>query len=121
VDFVVEHPLAPSRWPLHIPRITRALADAEAHKRDGAEARCARHLWDFQGAAFSVWGAPGPAATRLLSDIARVATHGLAGQRKSIREAEIRQNISIVLARSLARQLRLADRVADLLPDTLQE
>ena len=116
VDFVVEHPLAPGRWPLQVGRVQRAIPDAEAAKARAAADRCARHSWDFTGAGFSVWGATGPAAAKMLYELTRRATHALLGAHKTARAEEIRQNFSLTLARAVARQLRLAVRVMDHAP-----
>ena len=120
VDFVVEHPLAPGRWPLNLGRVQQSVSEAEATKVPAAEARCARHSWDFLGAGFSPWGGSGPAATTILFELTKRVTHGLPGRRKSERASEVRQNFSLALARVVACQLRLAVRVMDHTPGQAQ-
>jgi hypothetical protein len=113
VDVTIEHPLAPSRWPLNLTRVQRTLPDAEMHKRTQAEERCARHQWEYIGAAFNPWGCTGPAASKLLRDVLRLATNSYSGTAKQRKFQELTENLAITLARAVARQLRLAERATD--------
>ena len=113
VDIVIEHALAPSRWPLNLSRVSAILPDAEATKATRASERCARAGWDFQGAAFSLWGKPGPAASSLIFRLQQVAHNGLHTHEREQSEREFRQNFSLAFVRAVARQLRLACRVQD--------
>ena len=76
---------------------------------------------DFTGAGFNVWGGTGPAAAKMLYELTRRATHALAGAHRAARAEEIRQNVSLTLARAVARQLRLAIRVMDHAPNNAAE
>ena len=113
VDLVLEHALAPSRWPLNMSRVTSTLPDAEGAKAARAADRCARAGWDFQGAAFTLWGKPGPAASSLLYRLQQVAHNGMHAADRDRSQLEFRQNFSLAFVRAVARQLRLATRVQD--------
>ena len=113
VDLVFDHALAPSKWPLALSRVKDVLPAAEASKARLASERCARAGWDFQGAAFSLWGRPGPAAASLLYKVQHLSHTGAIAADRETRELEFRQNFSLSLQRSIARQLRLAIRVQD--------
>ena len=93
--------------------MTATLPEAEATKAARASERCARAGWDFQGAAFSLWGKPGPAASSLMFRLQQVAHNGLHTLERELSEREFRQNFSLAFVRAIARQLRLASRVQD--------
>jgi hypothetical protein len=114
VDFVIEHPLAPHRWPLRLERVQRCLKDAEVAKQTKGEERCARHGWGFQPAAFTTWGMAGPQASAMLFEIKKRATNNLSGWIKIKKAEEITANISLTMARQIARQLRMRNRVHEM-------
>ena len=63
--------------------------------------------WGLHLAPYNPWGGQGPAATALLKEVLMRATADLEGWPKIHRMMEIRQGISMTLARSVAAQLSL--------------
>ena len=115
VDLTVEHPLAPSRWPLKLSAVTSVLRAAEARKITESEGACLSHGWDYTPAAFSPWGMAGPSAFQLITEITRKATGALSGQAKIKRANEIAQGLSLAMVRQVARQLKCRyDVMADI-------
>ena len=63
--------------------------------------------------ACSTWGGEGPGAKRIFHEVLHRATADLQGWQKTERTREIRQALSLTLAREVARQLRVRCRVND--------
>ena len=74
---------------------------------------CRQSGWGFTPAAFTPWGGAGPSARAILHEVGRRATAALAGWPKERRLREIYEGISLTLAREVARQLSLRNRVQD--------
>ena len=76
-----------------------------------------RHVqpWDGRAnpAALSPWGTTGPAVASILHEILKRASADLESAAKGIRIQEMRQNLSVTLARSLAKQLALKNRIIE--------
>jgi hypothetical protein len=117
VDITVRHPLAPSQWPLHLPKVRKCLREGEADKLAKAHDRCKRFGWDYAAAAFSPWGMAGPAAKGLLDNLARRVACAAAGREKQERMARLFDSVSLTVAIQVARQLRLAGRVSEAAAD----
>jgi hypothetical protein len=94
--------------------VQRCLKDAEVAKQTKGEERCARHGWGFQPAAFTTWGMAGPQASAMLFEIKKRATNNLSGWIKIKKAEEITANISLTMARQIARQLRMRNRVHEM-------
>ena len=119
VDLTIRHPLAPSCWPLQLPKVRRALRDGEAEKLSKALDRCQHAGWRYLAAAFSPWGMAGPAAKGLLEDLARRVSCAAVGQEKVARALEFFGSVSLTMAMQVARQLRLASRVREAVADAI--
>ena len=63
--------------------------------------------WGHHPAAYTPWGGQGPAALALLHEATMRATADLEGWPKAQRIMELRQGLSITLAREVAGQLAL--------------
>ena len=69
--------------------------------------------WGHHPAAYSPWGGEGPAARALLFEVTKRATADLQGWPRTQRMLEIRQGLSLALARGVAAQLALRCPVAE--------
>ena len=72
---------------------------------------CTQSGWGFAPAAFSPWGAVGTSAGSLLYELSRRATANLVGWRRTQKVQEFYENVSLTLARSVARALATKNRV----------
>ena len=88
-----------------------SLAEWEKIRKEGP--LCAQAVWGFHPAALSPWGGMGSAAKWLLDETLKRITADLPLAAHSARVQEIKQKISITLAREVARQLSLRCRVSD--------
>ena len=113
VDFTVTNPLTADNYPLQ-PGIGKAhMAAAERANVVKEGPLCVTVCWGFHPAAFSPWGGMGPQARWLLEETTKRITADLPMAAHSARVAEVRQNLSLTLAREVARQLALRCRVID--------
>ena len=113
VDFTVVNPLAGDQYPLNIETAKRHLSFTEKAKRIKEGPLCATMYWGFQAMAFSPWGGMGPSANWMLIEVLKRVTADLPYAAHAARLSEVRQNLSITLAREVARQLALRCQVLD--------
>ena len=113
MDFTVTHPLCLDAHPVSLEQARRYLSQAEADKKKKEVPSCLAMGWGHHPAAYSPWGGQGPAAKALLHDVCRRATADLEGWPKTQRMLEIRQGISLSLARGVASQLAMRCRISE--------
>ena len=66
------------------------------------------------GIAYNPWGGQGPEAKTLLFEVLKKACGDLQGWPKTLRQQELRTEVSLTLAREVARQLSMRVQVQDL-------
>jgi len=113
VDFNVTSPLSWDLYPLNLDRARRHLNNAEKDKRAKQLHQCETVGWGHHPAAYSLWGGQGSAAKALLFEVLKRATADQQGWPKTQRILELRQNLSLTLAREVAKQLSLRCRLLD--------
>jgi hypothetical protein len=113
VDLTITCPFTAENYPLSQEQTARHLKTAEKRKLDKHAASCTRMGWGAHPMAFSPWGSAGPLAKSMTQEILKRSVADLEPDCRGIRVQELRQNLSITLARSLARQLSLRDRVLE--------
>ena len=115
VDFTVTSPLTSDCYPLTHEGARRHLKNAEELKysQERRTLSATSMQWGLQPAAFSPWGGMGPSARHLLFEVTKRVTSGTPLSASNSRANEIRQNISMTLAREVARQLSLVYRILD--------
>jgi hypothetical protein len=113
VDFTVSNPISADNFPLRPGMGKQHLSHAEREKLRKEGPLCAQAAWGFHPAALSPWGGMGPAAKWLLEETLKRITADLPLAAHSARVQEVRQNLSLTLAREVARQLSLRCRVTD--------
>ena len=69
--------------------------------------------WECLPMAYSTWGGEGPGAKRVFREVLKRSTADLQGWQRTVRAVEMRQALSLTLAREVARQLRMRCRVND--------
>jgi hypothetical protein len=111
VDFTICNPLTADAFPLNLDAAKRHLAHAEKEKIRKEGPLCAAARWGFHPAAFSPWGGMGPSARWLLAETTKKIASDLPHAAHAVRVAEIRQNLSLTIAREVARQLSLRCQV----------
>ena len=119
VDLTITSPLALDAFPLSVEKAKRHLNEAEKEKRSKQLPSCEAMGWGHHPAAYSPWGGQGTAARSLLWEVLKHATSDQQGWAKTQRILELRQNLSITLAREVARQLSLRCQVSDSLEPLL--
>ena len=112
VDFTVTSPLTPDAFPLSLEKAKRH-NEAEKAKKAKQLSSCHAMGWGHHPAAYSPWGGQGTAARSLLYEVLKRATADQQGWSKTQRILEMRQNISMTLAREVAKQLSLRCRVQE--------
>ena len=70
--------------------------------------------WGCMGIAYNPWGGQGPEAKTLLFEVLKKACGDLQGWPKTLRQQELRTEVSLTLAREVARQLSMRVQVQDL-------
>jgi hypothetical protein len=113
VDLTVTHPLGLTGHPIIVKNAARHCQRAEADKTHAEGDLCVQAGWGFAPAAFTPWGGTGPTARALLHEVGKRVTAHLAGWPKQRRLREIHEGLSLTLAREVARQLSLRNRVQD--------
>ena len=113
LDITVVSPTALGEYPLSALKAKGRLAAAERDKTNKEAASCARMGWSHHPAAYSTWGAQGPGASAFMAEILRQATADLEGWPKIRRIMEIRQGLSVTLAKQLGLQLALRCQVLE--------
>ena len=113
VDLTVTHPLGLSAHPIVVQNVAQHCRRAETAKVTAEGDLCRQAGWGFNPAAFTPWGGCGPSARTLLYEVGRRATAALSGWPKLRRLREIREGLSLTMAREVARQLSLRNRVQD--------
>ena len=113
VDFTTTSPLRLDPYPLSLEKAKRHLNEAEKAKRAKQLSSCHAMGWGHHPAAYSPWGGQGTAARSLLYEVLKRATADQQGWSKPQRILEMRQNISMTLAREVAKQLSLRCRVQE--------
>ena len=113
IDLTVTHPLGLSHHPIVVDNAARHCRRAESAKQTAEGDLCHQAGWGFLPAAFTPWGGSGPGARALLHEVGRRATAALSGWPKQRRLRELYEGLSITLARDVARQLSLRNRVQD--------
>jgi hypothetical protein len=113
VDLTVTHPLGLASHPIVVKSATQHCRRAEEAKTAAEGDLCRQAGWGFVPAAFTPWGGCGPSARSILHEVGRRATAALSGWPKAGRLREIHEGLSLTLAREVARQLSLRNRVQD--------
>ena len=115
IDFTVTHPLGADAFPLTIDVGKRHLTLAEHAKQaqERRESTCAAMRWAYQPAAFSPWGGMGPSAKNLYYEATKKLVTDTPASMLEARHSEIRQALSLTLARQVARQLSLRSRALE--------
>ena len=113
IDITISHPLQADCHPLSLDHAKRHLSAAEQRKLTKHHESCTLMHWSSHPAAFNPWGGTGPAARSLLTDILRRATSDLDEKSRNLRITEIRQGLSMALAREVAKQLALRTRIVE--------
>ena len=115
VDFTITHPLGADAFPLTLDVGKRHLQQAE-HAKQAQERRantCIAMRWAYQPAAFSPWGGMGPSAKSLYFEATKRLVTDTPSSMLEARHAEIRQALSLSIARQVARQLSLRSRALE--------
>ena len=115
VDFTIIHPLSGGIPVIGAEGVARVLSGAEALKTRDQTESCAVMGWGNHPAAFTPWGAMGPGALSLAHEVEKRLTSDCDGWTKRSRGREMRQALSLTLARAVAQQLDLRVRVSDML------
>ena len=89
------------------------MAAAEKTKTRVEGPLCAAVQWGFHPVALSPWGGMGPQARWLLEETTKRITVDLPMSAHSVRVNEVKQGLSMTLAREVARQLALRCRLTD--------
>jgi hypothetical protein len=113
LDFTVTSPCTLDQYPLTPGTARKHVSLAENAKSAHNQASCDHMRWECCPMAYSVWGGEGPGAKRVFYEVLRRATADLQGWQKTERAAEMRQALSLTLAREVARQLPVRCRVND--------
>ena len=117
VDFTITSPTSLDCYPLNPENSRnsrRHLNEAEKKaKRVKQSPSCDAMGWAHHPAAYSPWGGQGAAAKGLLHELLKRATADQQGWPKVQRILELRQNLSLTLAREVAKQLAMRCRVLD--------
>ena len=113
VDFNVAHPLALSEFPLCLDSVARHSAREEATKMAESDEVCARMRWGFMPAGMSTFGGTGPSFQELLKEVLARGTGDLRGWPKTERVLEVHRGLSLAVARHVARQLAVRNRVRE--------
>ena len=113
IDLTISHPLQADCYPLSLDHAKRHLSAAEQRKLNKHHESCSLMHWASHPAAFNPWGGTGPAARSLPNDILCRATSELYNKSRSQRVTEIRQGLSMALAREVAKQLALRTRIVE--------
>ena len=113
IDFTVTNPLGAEAYPLNLDHARRHLVQAEKDKQNQEGPLCASVGCGFHPAEYSPWGGMGPSARWLLQEVTKRITVDLPHASHSLRAAELRQTLSLALAREVARELALRCRVID--------
>jgi len=113
IDFTVTNPLSADCYPLTYEGAKRHLSHAERDEVTKEGPLCASAGWAFAPCALSPWGAMGPSARDLLAAVTKRAVSDLPLDSQSARAVELRQGLSLSLARDIARQLSLRCSVID--------
>ena len=113
VDLTVTHPLGLSGHPIIVQKAAQHCRRAETAKTVAEGDLCRQAGWGFTPAAFTPWGGCGPSARALLHEVGRRATASLIGWPHQRRLRELHEGISLTLAREVAHQLSLRNRVQD--------
>ena len=111
IDFTVTNPLSAENFPLQpgVGKTHLGVAEREKMRLEGP--LCAEVNWGFHPVALSPWGGMGPSAKWFLQETCKRVTTDLPLAAHSARVGEVRQGLSITLAREVARQLLLRCRV----------
>ena len=113
VDLTISHPLGLGEHPLVVQAAAAHCQHKERDKTSAEADQCSAAWWGFTPAAFTPWGGCGPSARALLHEVGRRATADLEGWPKLRRLRELNENLSLTLAREVARQLSLRNRVQE--------
>lgn len=114
LDLTVTHPLGLAGHPIIVQHAARHCRRAESTKLASEGDLCRQVGWGFTPAAFTPWGGVGPSARAILHEVGRRATAALTGWPKERRLRELYEGLSLTLARQVARQLSLRNRVQDI-------
>ena len=107
------NPLTADNYPLQ-PGVGKSyLSQAERAKVSKEGPLCAAVSWGFHPVAVSPWGGLGPQARWLLDETTKQITTDLPMAAHTVRVGEVRQNLSLTLAREVARQLSVRWRIMD--------
>ena len=113
VDITITQPLGLTSHPIVVSNAARHCQRAELAKTHAEGDLCVRAGWGFAAAAFTPWGGSGPTARALLHEVGKRVTAHLEGWPKQRRLREINESLSLTLARQVAGQLSLRNRVQD--------
>ena len=113
IDLTVVNPFTAESYPLSLEGARRHLNAAERDKLAKHMASCQSMGWGAHPVAFSPWGGAGSAAKSLVHELLKKAMSELDSSAKGQRTSQLRQNISLALAREVARQLSLRNRVIE--------
>ena len=115
VDFTIVSPLTLDALPLSTDATKRLLAAAEELKyaKERQTDACSDMGWGMQPAAFSPWGGAGPSARHLLFETIKRCSSDSQGFAKESKSREMREQLSVTLARELAQQLSLRWQILD--------
>ena len=120
VDFTITSPTSLDCSPLNPENSRRHLNEAEKVKRVKQSPSCDAMVWAHHPAAYSPWGGQGAAAKGLLHELLKRATADQQGWPKVQMILELRQNLSLALAREVAKQLAMRFRVLESMEATGQ-
>ena len=115
VDVIIVSPTSLDDYPLSIQKARRKLKDAESSKKASQLATCEAQGWGHHPAAYSPWGGQGPSAKAFMEEVMRRATADLEGWPKMKKIMELREGLSVTLARQVASQLSIRCRVLEAL------
>jgi hypothetical protein len=115
IDFTISSPFTLDSFPLTFEGAKRFLVAAEDAKytKERNSQSCTTMGWGMQPAAFSPWGAPGPSARHLLFETIKRCSMDCQGFAADSKSREIRETLSITMARELAQQLALRCQILD--------
>ena len=110
----VTNPISAENYPLQPGVVSSQLAAAEKAKTRVEGPLCVAVQWGFHPVALSPWGGGmGPQARWLLEETTKRITVDLPMSAHSVRVNEVKQGLSMTLAREIARQLALCCRLTD--------
>ena len=115
VDLTITHPVQAESWPLGPETAALHLSKAEKDKNEKHKEVCKSMRWACHPMALTPWGGCGRSAKTLLFELTRRIAGDLLPPMRDERIRNIRENLSLSLAREVAKQLSIKNLVLEAL------